>query len=123
MDDEINRRILGYDRNYLESLLFKTAQCIKCDIALTDYIDASNFKRRLDKFLLDNPYIFKIRLKKLLIGDDAITKQAMWVKEHSLNDNIILGIIKELGFVEVENGYVSLDSKIVYMSTEDYKKI
>ena len=120
LDDEVDRKVLGYDRNYLDSLLFKKAQCVKCDIALTNYLDVYNFKQRLNEFLLSNPSIYKIRLKKLLIGDDDSTKQAMWVKEHSLDDGIISDIIKELGLFETKNGYVSLDGKIVYMPTGDY---
>ena len=70
--------------------------------------------------MAENPSIYKIRFKKLLIGDDVTTKQALWVKEHSLSDDDILSIIKELGLVECEEGYISLDGKIVYMPTGDY---
>ena len=70
--------------------------------------------------MMANPSISKIRFKKLLVGDSDMTKQALWVKKHSLSDNDILKIIRQLGLIEFSDGYRSLDGKIVYMPNGNY---
>lgn len=119
-DSEMDARVLGYKKNYLDSMLFKLCNNIKCDIAFTDYLEVDNIKFNIEKFLGDNPNINKIRFKKLLVGDNDTTKQARWVKEHSMSDEDIFKVIKQLGLVEYKNGYKSLDDKILYIPSGDY---
>lgn len=121
LDSKIDRQILGYKQNYLESILFKTCKSVKCDIAFTDYLDFSNIKQDIETFLKENPSISKIRFKKLLVGDNDASKQAMWVKKHSLSDSDILRIIRQLGLIEFNGGYRSLDGRIVYMPNGNYE--
>ena len=120
LDSKIDKQILGYKENYLESILFKTCKSVKCDIAFTDYLDFSNIREDIDLFMMANPSISKIRFKKLLVGDSDMTKQALWVKKHSLSDNDILKIIRQFGLIEFSDGYRSLDGKIVYMPNGNY---
>lgn len=121
LDPKIDKQVLGYEQDYLKSPLFQKGKSIKCDIALTDYLDFSNLKEDLKQFLVANPSISKIRLKKLLVGDSDTTIQASWVRKHSLSDEVIIEIIKSLGLVLKEDGsYESLDKKIVYKESGDY---
>lgn len=121
LNDEIDRNILGYNEIYTDSDAFKECNSIKCDLAITDYLDIINLKRDIGTFLNNNPNISKIRLKKLLVGDNDNTPQAEWVKKHSLSDEEISKIIKELDLVETPNGYKSKDGKIIYTSNGNYE--
>jgi len=120
-DSDIDRYVLDYDVNYLEKDTFKKNINIKCDIALTDYLEKDNIKESLNEFLRENPSISKIRLKKLMVGDNDTTKQAMWVKEHTLNEEEINKIIYSLDLIKKDDTYTSIDGKIIYKPTGDYE--
>jgi len=120
LDSDLDMNILGYKNDYLKSPLLKKSKSIKCDIAFTDYFDISNIKEDLDNFLQNNPNISKIRFKKLLVGDKETTRQAEWVREHSIDEVSISKIIETLGLKETKGIYSSLDGKIVYKPTGDY---
>lgn len=107
--------ILGYDKNYLDSDLFKRCNNVKCDIALTDYLEDIN----IQQFLIDNPSIKKIRFKNLL-GADNDTLYGKWVKEHTLRYDEIHEIIKALNLSYNNGIYVSDDKKIIYKPSGDY---
>lgn len=107
--------ILGYDKNYLDSDLFKRCNNVKCDIALTDYLEDIN----IQQFLINNPSIKKIRFKTLL-GADNDTLYGRWVKEHTLRYDEIHEIIKTLNLSYNNGIYVSDDKKIIYKPSGDY---
>ena len=119
LDSNVDMEVLEYNNNYLESPLFKRGN-IKCDIALTDYLENTDLLFQLNHFLENNPSIKKVRLKRLLVGDNDTTIQAKWVKEHSLDNDEIQRVVKELGLT-LENGiYQSEDRKILYKMSGDY---
>lgn len=115
----IDMNILGYDEDYLKTNSFHEGN-IKCDIALTDYLEADELKFKLYNFLEDNPSIKKVRLKSLLAGDSTNTKQAQWVRKHSLSADKIQMIIEELGLNLNDGIYSSDDGKIIYKTNGDY---
>ncbi len=120
LDPQIDSQVLGYDKNYLESPLFNKANIVKCDIALTDYLNTENLKERLEEFLRQHPSIKTVRFKKLLVGDDDTTKQGTWTRAHALNDEQIDVIISSLGLIPTKDGYTSQDRKIVYKPNGNY---
>ena len=120
LDSNVDKTVLGYESNYLDSSLFKNSKRVKCDIALTDYLDYVNLKCDLQTFLNNNPSIKKVRFKKLLVGDDDRTPQAEWVRKHSLDDNTIKNVIDSLGLVKKKDKYESLDGIIVYKPSGNY---
>lgn len=119
LNPNIDMNVLGYSNNYLKSPLFKKGH-IKCDIALTDYLENDKFLLQLNKFLESNPSIKKVRLKKLLAGDSNNTRQAKWVLTHSLDNASIEKIISELGLTLKDGIYQSADRKILYKVSGDY---
>lgn len=119
LDPKLDMTILGYGNNYLESDLFKNGN-IKCDVALTDYLERENLLSQLNNFQRNNDSIKIIRLKQLLRGDKNNTPQATWVKNHSFDDDNIQQVIHELG-LEIQKGvYYSSNQKIVYKPSGDY---
>ena len=87
---------------------------------MTDYLENTDLLFQLNHFLENNPSIKKVRLKRLLVGDNDTTIQAKWVKEHSLDNDEIQRVVKELGLT-LENGiYQSKDRKILYKMSGDY---
>lgn len=120
LDSKIDMEILGYDFDYLKTPEFKRSKGIKCDIALTDYLDIEDIKNKLEKFIKENPSISKIRLKKLMSGDFDDTQQAMWVKKHSLSDAQISKILNSLNLICNGEIYASEDQFIVYKPVGDY---
>lgn len=122
LDSKVDKKVLRYERDYLTSDLFNQANGIKCDIALTDYLNTENLKNRLDEFLNTHNSIKKIRFKKLLVGDSDTTPQACWVKEHSLTDLKIKEIMNQLGLIYTPDGYVSSNHQIVYRENGNYNR-
>ena len=122
LDPEIDMKVLGYDNNYLDTLEFKRGKGIKCDIAFTDYLDNVDFPQKLEQFIAENPSISKIRFKKLMAGDSDNTKQAKWVREHSLSDEEINKILDSLNLICKGKVYTSEDGFIVYKPVGDYEK-
>lgn len=119
LNSDTDMNILGYSDDYLKSPLFKNGQ-IKCDIALTDYLENNELLLQLNDFLESNPSIKKVRLKKLLVGDSNKTRQAKWVLAHSLDDEAIQRVIRELGLTLKDGIYQSADRKILYKMSGDY---
>lgn len=119
LNSGVDMKILKYSDDYLNSLLFKNGN-IKCDIALTDYLERYHLSEQLNKFLENNPSIKKVRLKRLLAGDNDNSNQAKWVKEHSLDEENIQKIISELGLTLKDGIYQSNDKKILYKISGDY---
>lgn len=122
LDSALDKKILGYKDDYLSSPLFKRSKSIKCDIALTDYLDYSHISEDLEYFLAKNPNISQIRFKKLLEGDFESTDQAKWVREHSLYDDIILKIMRELDLTQNSETYSSSDGRIIYKPNGIYDR-
>ncbi len=119
LNSDVDMKVLGYSEDYLKSLLFRNGN-IKCDIALTDYLECSDLSLQLNDFLKNNPSIKKVRFKRLLVGDNDTTKQAKWVKEHSLDEDAIQKVILELGLTLKDDIYQSDDRKILYKTSGDY---
>lgn len=122
LNPDVDSKVLGYDKNYLESPLFDKANIVKCDIAFTDYLNTENIKEDLEEFLDKHPSIKKVRFKKLLAGDNDTTPQGRWTRSHALNDEEIDKIITSLGLIPTEEGYESKDGKIVYKENGNYGK-
>lgn len=121
LDSKVDMNVLGYDVDYLKSPLFQKCN-IKCDIALTDYLENSKLAFQLNEFLEKNPSIKTVRLKKLLVGDNDTTIQANWVKAHSLNVDEIQNVIEEVGLTLINGVYQSSNGKIIYKKSGDYDK-
>ena len=119
LNSEVDMKVLGYDKDYLTSPLFKRGK-IKCDIALTDHLERTNIVDQFHDFLNNNPSIKEIRLKKLLVGDHDFTPQAKWVREHSLSEEEIEKIIRSLELVLKNKIYFSKNKMIIYKSSGDY---
>lgn len=122
LDSKVDMKVLGYNINYLDTPEFRRSKNIKCDIALTDYLETENIKDKLEKFIVENPSISKIRLKKLMAGDFDNTEQARWVREHSLKDEEICKILDDLNLICNGNVYTSENGFIVYKPVGDYDK-
>ena len=114
--------ILGYDFDYLKTSEFKKSRGVKCDIALTDYLEIEDIKNNLENFINKNPSISKIRFKKLMPGDFDDTKQAAWVNKHSLSDEQISKILDSLNLIHNGEIYMSEDEFVVYKPVGDYDK-
>ncbi len=119
-DSKVDMEVLGYNIDYLQTPEFRRCKGIKCDITLTDYLEIGNIKNELEKFMNENPSISKIRFKKLMIGDFDDTKQAIWVRNHLLNDEEIKKILNSLNLVCNGEVYTSEDGVIVYKPVGDY---
>ena len=50
LNSDVDMKVLGYSEDYLKSLLFRNGN-IKCDIALTDYLECSDLSLQLNDFL------------------------------------------------------------------------
>ncbi len=122
LDSRMDMKVLGYNNNYLETPEFRRSKNIKCDIALTDYLETEDIKNKLEKFISENPSISKIRLKKLMTGDFDNTDQARWVREHSLKDEEISKILNDLNLICKGKVYISKNEFIVYKPVGDYDK-
>lgn len=122
LDPIVDMQVLGYDSNYLETPWFKKGKSIKCDIAFTDYLETEGLKDKLEKFLYENPSISKIRFKKLMAGDFDNTKQAEWVRRHSLTEEQISKILDSLNLKSNGSLYSSEDGLIIYKPVGDYDK-
>lgn len=121
LDSKIDMNILGYNNDYLQSDLFSKSNNIKCDIALTEFLNIDTFKDDLYTFLLTHPTVKSIRLKKLMPGDN-LTKQRSWVLEHTLSDDIINNFINNLNLEKRGNTYKSKDGIIVYKPSGNYER-
>ena len=86
LNSDVDMNVLGYSDDYLKSLLFRNGN-IKCDIALTDYLERSDISLQLNDFLKSNPSIKKVRLKKLLVGDNGEIIPMPSYGYHVINDN------------------------------------
>lgn len=75
--------ILRYDKDYTNTKLFKLANKIKLDIALTSILEIDKFDKELNEYIENYPNIKIIRLKELLCGKED-TSQTKWIKEHRL---------------------------------------
>ena len=113
LDYDIDSSILGYNGNYVETDCFKRANCIKCDIAFTDYLEINNLGERIKELLMNNPQIKKIRFKKLMVGDNNFTKQAKWVVDHTISDEVICELMNSLKKID--------ESVIVYDKVGNYE--
>lgn len=122
LDSKVDMEVLGYDIDYLKTPWFKNCKGIKCDIAFTDYLETEDIKNKLEKFISENPSISKIRFKKLMSGDFDNTKQAKWVKEHSLADEKINKVLDDLNLICKDRVYISEDKSTVYKPVGDYDK-
>lgn len=115
LDASDDMKILGYNQNYLDSELFKKCNNVKCDIALTNYLNEND----IEQFLSNNPSIKKIRFKTLL-GMDSNTSYGKWINEHSLKHEEIQKVIKTLKLSRYNGIYISDDKKIIYKPSGDY---
>lgn len=122
LSSKVDKKVLGYNRDYLTSELFAEANEIKCDIAFTDYLNTEDLKNRLDEFLYKHNSIKKIRFKKLLVGDKDVTPQACWVKKHGLSDLQIEKVINQLGLISTSEGYISSNHQIIYKENGNYSR-
>lgn len=122
LNSKIDMEILGYDFDYLKTSEFKKSRGVKCDIALTDYLEIEDIKNNLENFINKNPSISKIRFKKLMPGDFDDTKQAAWVNKHSLSDEQISKILDSLNLIHNGEIYMSEDEFVVYKPVGDYDK-
>lgn len=122
LNSELDMQVLGYETDYLKTPEFKMGKSIKCDIALTDYLETKNIKDKLEEFGNRNSSISKFRLKKLMVGDSDETKQAEWVRKHTLNDEEISKILNDLNLTCKDGIYISKDGHIVYKPVGDYDK-
>lgn len=120
-DSKIDKDVLKYEQDYLQSSLFSKSKNIKCDVALTDILNIDSFKDELYTFLLTHPSIKSIRLKKLIPGDNK-TKQKNWVLEHNLSDDVINKIINDLDLEKFGDTYRSKDGIIIYKPSGNYDK-
>lgn len=111
--DDMN--ILKYNKNYLDSDLFKNCNNVKCDIALTDYLGDFD----IEQFFKDNQSIKKIRFKTLL-GTYNDNSFGNWVKKHTLNYDEIQKIIKYLNLSYNNGVYESADKRIIYKPSGNY---
>jgi len=96
INSDVDKSVLWYDRDYLNSDGFKNALNVKCDIAFTDYLERENLTNELTNLLTCNPQISVVRFKKLMVGDNNSTKQAKWVVDHTLRDDYIDRIMLEI---------------------------
>ena len=120
-DSKVDMDILGYKSNYLETLNFMNCNNIKCDIALTDYLNINSIKEDVYNFLILNPSIKTLRFKKLLPGD-CLSEKRNWVVKHTLSDNDINRIINKLELENKSGMYKSRDGLIIYTKSGNYDK-
>ena len=120
-NSELDMNILGYNNNYLDTSNFISCNNVKCDIALTDYLNINNIKQNVYNFLMLNPSIKKLRFKKLLPGDYP-TEKRDWVIRHTLSDNDIKKIIYQLELDNNNGIYKSSDGLIIYKKSGNYSK-
>lgn len=122
-DSKIDMKVLNYSDNYLDSLLFKKSKNVKCDIALTDYLETNCIFNIITDFLKKNSSIKKVRLKKLMLGDNDDSKQANWVRKHTLCDADIMKILNDLNMKKKANNiYESPDGMIIYKTSGNFDR-
>lgn len=120
-------KILRYDKDYTNTKLFKLANNIKLDIALTDILRCDKFAKELRKFIEKYSNIKTIRLKELLCGKED-TSQTKWIKGHKIEKEKIDIILKELLLNYKLNSklgekviYENVKNKLIYGASGDLK--
>lgn len=121
LESELDMSILGYKNDYLTSSNFINCNDVKCDIALTDYLNINNIKENVYTFLMLNPSIKTLRFKKLLPGDYSNEKRD-WVVKHTLSDDDIKRIMYKLEMDSNNNVYKSSGGLIIYKKNGNYDK-
>lgn len=110
-DSKTDMEILGYNKDYTKTNLFKSANNIKLDIALTNILEYSEFFNKITEYTKKYPNIRNIRIKELLCGKED-SEQTRWIKEHKLEkekiDIIKRDILRHYKFK------CNLGEKIVY---------
>ena len=127
LNSKKDMKILGYNKDYTNSRLFKLANNIKLDIALTKILEYDNFAKELKQFFENNQNIKTVRIKELLCGKED-TLQTKWIKKHKLEkekrDIIIDELLMNYNFncklgekVIFENG----KNKLIYGASGGFK--
>lgn len=127
LNSKKDMEILGYDKDYTKTKLFKLAKKIKLDIALTNILKYDKFAKELDKYIEHFPNIKIVRLKELLYGKEE-TSQTDWIKKHKLEKEKIDIIVKELisnykfsGKFGEKVIYENQKNKLIYGASGDLK--
>ena len=127
LNSKKDMEILGYDKDYTNTKLFKLANKIKLDIALTNILKYDQFVKELNEYVEKYPNIKIIRLKELLCGKKD-TPQTKWIKEHKLEKEEIDIILKELLCNYTLNSnigekvtYENKNNKLIYGASGDFK--
>ena len=129
LNNEEDMKILKYEKNYLETKEFGNAKNVKCDIALTNILNKSNFYSDLIEFVNKNKSVKIIRLKELLCSEND-SKEKDWIIDHKLTVNEVEKIknsiiLDKQNILEEKVGekyfYNNEKIRIIYGETGDFK--
>lgn len=128
-NNEEDKKILKYTRNYLNTELFKLAKKVKCDVALTKNLNLQTFYNDLINFTNNNHSIKTIRLKELLIPNN-ICKEREWILKTKLDVSQIDEIKRSIVFdknnilnkiIGEKYYYNNKNIEIIYGESGNYK--
>ena len=90
LNDEIDMKVLGYNKNYKQTDAFKKTDDITLDVALTRVLDVKEFIKELEPFVEKYPNITTIRFKTQLANVFDVyyksdSPQAKWLNKYGLN--------------------------------------
>lgn len=127
LNNKEDMKILKYDKDYTNTKLFRLANKIKLDIALTNILKCDKFAKELNEFTEKYSNIKIIRFKELLCGKEN-TSQTKWIKEHKLEKEKFDRILNEVLLdykLKSEIGekliYENSKNKLIYGASGDFK--